>query len=138
MAAEGKSSFKEQRGDTLSFLLKATPEKLLEIAAGTALRADPVVQNFNNSEARDYFHKEDLLRQRIVKEYKRHADFRGMVIRAVAPKQTAGAKPASAGGKPQASAGGKPEADKPEGSKPKGSKPEGGKPKGGGEKKKGS
>ena len=37
MAAEGKPSFKDQRGDTLGFLLKATPEQLLEIAAGTAL-----------------------------------------------------------------------------------------------------
>jgi hypothetical protein len=124
MADEGKPSFKDQRGDTLGFLLKATPEKLLEIAAGTALRADPVVQNFNNSEAPAFFHKEDLLRQRIVKEYKRHADFRGMVIRAVAPKQTAGSQSAPAGGKPPAADGGKPK--------------EGGKPKGGGGKKKGS
>jgi hypothetical protein len=126
MAAEGKTSFKDQRGDVLGFLLKATPEQLLQIAAGTALRADPVVQNFNNSEQPAFFHKEDLLRQRIVKEYKRHSDFRGMVIRAVAPKQTAGPKSASAGGKPQASEGGKPKAS------------EGGKPKGGGGKKKGS
>jgi hypothetical protein len=123
MAAEGKTSFKDQRGDVLGLLLKATPEKLLEIVAGTALRADPIVQNFNNSGAPDFFHKEDLLRQRIVKEYKRHADFRGMVIRAVAPKQTAGSKPAPAGGKPPAAEGGK---------------PEGGKQKGGGGKKKGS
>jgi hypothetical protein len=122
MAAEGKASFKEQRGDILGFLLKATPEKLLEIAAGTALRADPVVQNFNNSEAPAFFHKEDLLRQRIVKEYKRHADFRGMVIRAVGIKPPAGSKPAPAGGKPPAAEGGK---------------PEGGKPKGEGKKKKG-
>src|ERR1700732_1534241 len=107
MADEGKPSFKDQRGDILGFLLKATPEKLLEIAAGTALRADPVVQNFNNSEAPAFFHKEDLLRQRIVKEFKRHADFRGMVIRAVAPKQTAGSQSAPAGGKPPAG-GGKP------------------------------
>src|ERR1700687_619409 len=108
MAAEGKPSFKDQRGDTLGFLLKATPEKLLEIAAGTALRADPVVQNFNNSEAPAFFHKEDLLRQRIVKEYKRHADSRGMVIRAVAQKQPAASKPAPAGGKAPAPEGGKP------------------------------
>jgi hypothetical protein len=113
MAGEGKPNFKDQRGDTLSFLLKATPQQLLEIAAGTALRADPAVHNFNNSQAPD---KEDLLRQRIVKEYKRHADFRGMVIRAVSAKQGTGSKPA--GGKPPAA--------------------EGGKPKGGGGKKKGA
>jgi hypothetical protein len=123
MAAEGKTSFKDQRGDALGFLMKATPEQLLQIAAGTALRADPVIQNFNNSEEPAFFHKEDLLRQRIVKEYKRHADFRGMVIRAVAPKQTAGSKSAPADGKPPAKEGGKPQAS------------EGGKPKGGGKKK---
>ena len=126
MAAEGKPSFKDQRGDTLSFLLKATPEQLLEIAAGTALRADPVVHHFNNAEAPDFFHKEDLLRRRIVKEYKRHADFRGMVIRTVAAKQMAGSRPAPDGGKPPASDTGKPPAS------------DSGKPKGGGGKKKSS
>ena len=130
MAAEGKPSFKDQRGDTLGFLLKATPEQLLEIAAGTALRADPVVHNFNNSEAPAFFHKEDLLRQRILKEYKRHADFRGMVIRAVAAKQP-GSRPAPEGGKRPASDSGKADSGKPAAS-------DSGKPKGGGGKKKSS
>jgi hypothetical protein len=125
MAAEGKPSFKDQRGDTLGFLLKATPEQLLEIAAGTALRVDPVVHNFNNAESPAFFHKEELLRQRILKEYKRHADFRGMVIRAVAAKHT-GSRPAPDSGKPAASDGGKPPAK------------DSGKPKGGGGKKKSS
>ena len=129
MAAEGKPSFKDQRGDTLSFLLKATPEQLLEIAAGTALRADPVVHNFNNAESPAFFHKEDLLRQRILKEYKRHADFRGMVIRAVAAKT--GSRPAPEGGKRPASDSGKAGSGKPAAS-------DGGKPKGGGGKKKSS
>jgi hypothetical protein len=129
MAAEGKPSFKDQRGDTLGFLLKATPEQLLEIAAGTALRVDPVVHNFNNAESPAFFHKEDLLRQRILKEYKRHADFRGMVIRAVAAKT--GSRPAPEGGKRPASDSGKAGSGKPAAS-------DGGKPKGGGGKKKSS
>src|ERR1700687_1845518 len=84
MALEGKQSFKDSRGDKVAFLQKAPPQQLLEIAPGTALRGDPIVQNYNNAEAPAFYQKTEMLRSRMLKELKDHADFRGMVIRSVA------------------------------------------------------
>jgi hypothetical protein len=90
MALQGKPGSKETRGDTLAFILKATPQELLAIAAGTALRAQPLVQNFDKPDTPAFYQKTDELRRLIVHEWKRHADFRGMVIRHVAGKQLQG------------------------------------------------
>jgi hypothetical protein len=83
MAAETKPSFKEARADTLGFIQGASAEDLLRIAAGTALRTDPLLQSFNPADPA----KTEELRKRICHEWKRHADFRGMVIRTVAGMQ---------------------------------------------------
>src|SRR6516225_8801010 len=77
MKLEGMPRFQEVHGDTLRFIMAATPEQLLEIAAGTAAKNHPLVQNFNKAQADD-------LRRMIVKDMRRHADFRGMIIRSVA------------------------------------------------------
>ena len=90
MALEGKAGSKETHADTLSFIRRATPEQLLEIAAGTALRVHPLVLNFNQPDAPAYYQKTDELRTLIAHEWKRHADFRGMVSRTVAKKQGQG------------------------------------------------
>jgi hypothetical protein len=90
MKLEGMPRFQEAHGDTLRFIMAATPEQLLEIAAGTAARNHPLVQNLGNAQAPAYYQKTDDLRRMIVKEMRRHADFRGMVIRCVARMQPQG------------------------------------------------
>jgi hypothetical protein len=77
MNLEGMPRFREVYGETLSFILAATPEQLLSIAAGTAARNDPLVANLDNQKADD-------LRNMLIRQMRRHADFRGMVIRAIA------------------------------------------------------
>jgi hypothetical protein len=90
MTLEGMPRFREKHGDTLDFILAATPEQLLEIAAGTAARGASLVTNFNNPNAVNFFHKTDDLRRMIVQQMRRHSDFRGMVIRAVDRMQVQG------------------------------------------------
>jgi len=90
MAAEGKPSSKESRNDTTAFLQGANPEQLLEIAAGTAHRGHPLVANFKNPDAAAYYHKTDDLRILLVRECRRHADFRGMVNLTIAKMQSQG------------------------------------------------
>lgn len=90
MMLEGMFRFREKHGDTLQFIMAATPEQLLEIAAGTAARNHPLVQNFNNAQAPAFYQKTDDLRRMIVQEMRRHADFKGMVIRHVARMQPQG------------------------------------------------
>jgi hypothetical protein len=97
-----KPSFKVSDGETFGFIQKATPKQLLEIAGGTALRADPLVANFKEEQAED-------LRTRIAKNFRRHADFRGMVVRAVdriQPRKEP--EPAVSSGAPKGGEGGKP------------------------------
>jgi hypothetical protein len=80
MKLEGMPRFRELHGDTLDFIMAASPEQLLAIVAGTAARDRPLVQNFNNAQADD-------LRRMIIRDMRRHADFRGMVIRSIARMQ---------------------------------------------------
>src|SRR5438874_1986683 len=79
MALEGKPSFKETRSDLLGVIKEASPEQLLQLAAGTALRTHPLVKDFNNPDAAAFYQKTDDLRRLIVQEWKKHADFRGMI-----------------------------------------------------------
>jgi hypothetical protein len=106
MAAD-KAQTKQIEGNARAFLDKATPEQLLEIAGGTALSADPIVKNYRNGGT------PELLRKRIAREWKHHADFRGMVIRAVARMQ-----PAAPAEKKGGSEGGRPAKGKKEGKAP--------------------
>jgi hypothetical protein len=87
MVLEGKIAMREVEGNTLGFLMKATGEQLLTIANGTAIRSDPLVANFNNQNAPHFHQKEEDLRRKIIQGYKRHADFRGMVVLAAAQFQ---------------------------------------------------
>src|SRR5260370_5129659 len=90
MAKEEKPSSKESRGGAMAFLQGASPEELLEIAAGTAHRGHPLVTNFKNPNAAAYYQKTDDLRRFIVREFRKHADFKGMVNLALAKMQTQG------------------------------------------------
>jgi hypothetical protein len=98
MVLEGKLKAKAIEGATFGFIQKATPEQLLAIAAGTSLSVDPLFTNFNNPHAPAFFQKTEDLRGRIAKNFRRHADFRGMVIRAVAPMQISDLPPEAGGG----------------------------------------
>jgi hypothetical protein len=90
MALAGMPRFREDYGDTVNFILAATPEQLLKIVAETALRDQPLVQNFNNAQTPAFYQKTDDLRTMIVREMRRHADFKGMIVRRVPQKQPQG------------------------------------------------
>jgi hypothetical protein len=90
MAKEEKPSSKESRSGAMAFLQGASPEELLEIAAGTAHRGHPLVTNFKNPNAAAYYQKTDDLRRFIVREFGKHADFKGMVNLALAKMQMQG------------------------------------------------
>ena len=110
MAAEEKPSSKGSRGDTTAFLQGASPEQLLEIAAGTAHRGHPLVANFKNPDAAAFYQKTDDLRKFMIQECRKHADFRYMVNLALAKMQTQGKGSAN----PEQPKGKRPEGQKPE------------------------
>jgi hypothetical protein len=110
MAKEEKPSSEESPGDAMAFLQEASSEELLEIAAGTAHKGHPLVTNFKNPDTAAYYQKTDDLRRFIVREFRKHADFRGMVNLAFAKMQMQGKGSANR----EQAKGKRPEGQKPE------------------------
>jgi hypothetical protein len=115
MATEGAIVTKDWEPAARDFVRQASLEQLQQIAAGTTLAGHPLVGDSQATAEQ----KTEGLRKLIAKEAKRHADFRGMLIRLIARKGfvTAPGKEAKkepAGGGKEASAGqeGKPKKEK--------------------------
>ena len=80
MATDESIVTKEWEPAAWEFVKQANPAQLHQIAAGTTLARHPLVSNPpGNSEQ-----ETATLRKLIAQEMKRHADFRGMVIRLLA------------------------------------------------------
>lgn len=76
MASAAKANDKELKQEALAFVEKASPDQLVNMAKGTALGLNPLVKNFSPEKAEE-------LRTLMKREFKDHADFRGMIIRQV-------------------------------------------------------
>lgn len=82
MATEGSIVTKELEPAARKFVEQASAEQLDQIVAGTTLARHPLLSKAQGTSEQ----KTEGLRKLIAKEMKRHADFRGMVIRMIAQK----------------------------------------------------
>jgi hypothetical protein len=132
MATAGSIDTKDLEPAARKFVEQASAEQLQRIMAGTVLARHPSVSSQQGTPEE----KTESLRKLIAHEMKRHADFRGMVIRMLAREKLVSA-PAKEAKKEAPAAAGKEGAEgqerKPKKEKEKrGEKPEGGKHEGGG------
>lgn len=82
MATDESFVTKEWEPGAREFVQQASAEQLQQIAASTTLASHPLVSNPQGTSEQ----KTEALRKRIGQEMKRHADFRGVVIRLLAQR----------------------------------------------------